>query len=43
MAAAAEKRFAESGDYGAAVDEVLAGLERTRTATCETVDAARDK
>ena len=31
IAADAAKRYAETGDYGAAVAEVLAGVERTRT------------
>ena len=30
VAAAAARRYAETGDYAAAVAEVMAGLERTR-------------
>ena len=33
VAAAAAKRYAETGDYSAAVAEVMAGLERTRKTT----------
>lgn len=31
LAASAARRYAETGDYAAAVAEVLAGVERTRS------------